>query len=112
MPLAWPPAAAFVNNPQDRVAGARAVVEKMGGTFESMDYCLGEFDLVAIAGLPDDVTAAALALAVNAPGHIKSYKTTRLMSSQEFLAAQQKAHGVAYQAPNLIRRHHGCLPHC
>lgn len=71
----------------------------MGGTFESMDYCLGEFDLVAIAGLPDDVTAAALALAVNAPGHIKSYKTTRLMSSQEFLAAQQKAHGVAYQAP-------------
>ena len=92
-------AAAFVNNPQDRVAGVRAVVEKMGGTFESMDYCLGEFDLVAIANLPDDVAAAAMALAVNAPGHIKSYKTTRLMSSQEFLSAQQKAHGAAYQAP-------------
>lgn len=92
-------AAAFVNNPQDRVAGVRAVVEKMGGHFESMDYCLGDYDLVAIAVLPDDVAAAAMALAVNAPGHIKSYKTTRLMSSQEFLAAQQKAHGAAYQAP-------------
>ena len=92
-------AAAFVNNPQDRVAGVRALVEKMGGTLESMDYCLGDFDLVATATLPDDVAAAAMALAVSSAGHIKSYKTTRLMSAGEFLSAQQKAHGVAYQAP-------------
>lgn len=92
-------AAAFTSNPQDRVAGVRALVEKMGGKLESMDYCLGEFDLVAIAVLPDDVAAAAMALAVNAAGHIRSYKTTRLMSAEEFLAAQRKAHGAAYQAP-------------
>lgn len=92
-------AAAFLKNPQDRVAGVRALVEKLGGTFETMDYCLGEYDLVAMATLPDDVTAAAMALAVNSAGHISSYKTTRLMSPEEFLSAQQKAHGVTYQAP-------------
>jgi uncharacterized protein with GYD domain len=92
-------AAAFVGNPQDRVAGVRALTEKMGGTLVSMDFCFGDSDLVAIAELPDDVAAAAMALAVNAAGHIKSYKTTRLMSADEFLAAQRKSHGVAYQAP-------------
>jgi len=43
--------------------------------------------------------AAAMALAVNAPGHLRSYRTTRLLSPQEFLTAQQKAHGTGYQAP-------------
>ena len=60
---------------------------------------IGDYDVIAVASLPDDITAAALALAINAPGHLKSYKTTRLLSSPEFLAAQQKAHGVSYQAP-------------
>lgn len=91
--------AAFVANPQDRTAGVKAVVEKLGGTFESMDYCMGEYDLVAISVLPDDETAAALSLAVTAAGHLRSYKTTRLLSPQEFLSAQKKAHGLSYQAP-------------
>ncbi len=56
-------------------------------------------NVIAVAELPDDTTAAAMALAVNAPGHLKSYRTTRLLSPQEFLAAQQKAHGAGYQAP-------------
>lgn len=92
-------AATFVSNPQDRVAGLRAVIEKLGGKLESLDFSLGEHDVIAVSSLPDDTTAAAVALAVNAPGHLKSYKTTRLLSSQEFLAAQQKAHGASYQAP-------------
>ena len=44
--------------------------------------------------------AAAIALAVNAPGHLSAYKTTRLMTPEEFLAAQQKAHGVSFAAPS------------
>jgi uncharacterized protein with GYD domain len=92
-------AAAFVSNPQDRAAGVQAAVKKMGGKLESIDFCFGEYDVVVLASLPDDTTAAALALAVNAAGHISTYKTTRLMSPKEFLEAQQKAHGVSYQAP-------------
>jgi uncharacterized protein with GYD domain len=91
--------AAFVSNPQDRVAGLRTVIEKLGGKLESLEFSLGDHDIISVASVPDDTTAAAVALAINAPGHLKSYKTTRLLSSQEFLAAQQKAHGVSYQAP-------------
>jgi len=92
-------AAAFVSNPQDRVAGVQAVIEKLGGKLVSFDFCLGEYDVIAIGMLPDDTTAAALSLAINAPGHLKSYRTTRLLSPEEFMAAQQKAHGVGYKAP-------------
>lgn len=92
-------AAAFVSHPQDRAAGVQAAVKKLGGKFESMDFCFGDYDVVVLASLPDDTTAAALALAVSAAGHISSYKTTRLMSPNEFLEAQQKAHGVSYKAP-------------
>ena len=92
-------AASFLSNPQDRVSGLKAIVEKLGGKLDSFEFCLGEYDVVALATLPDDTTAAALSLAVNAAGHLKSYRTTRLMSPEEFLAAQQKAQGTSYQAP-------------
>ena len=92
-------AAAFVSNPQDRVAGVRALAEKMGGKLESFDFCLGEHDLIVIGSFPDDTGAAAMALAVCAPGHLKSYQTTRLLSPPEFLEAQNKAHNAGFKAP-------------
>ncbi len=93
-------AAAFVSKPQDRVAGVKALIEKLGGTFHSIDFCLGEHDLIVMATMPDDAAAAAASLAVNAAGHVSAYKTTRLMTAEEFMAAQQKAHGVSYAAPS------------
>jgi uncharacterized protein with GYD domain len=91
--------AAFVSNPQDRVSGVAAILKKLGGKLVSFDFCLGEHDVVALFEAPDDTAAAALALAVNAPGHLSSYRTTRLLSPKEFLAAQEKAHGLSYKAP-------------
>jgi uncharacterized protein with GYD domain len=41
-------AAAFVSKPQDRVAGIRAVVKKLGGKLESLDFCLGDYDVVGV----------------------------------------------------------------
>ena len=92
-------AAAFVSKPQDRAAGIRAVIRKLGGKLESIDFCFGDYDVLGVCSFPDDTSAAALSLAVNAPGHLKSYKTTRLMSAKEFLEAQKKAHSVDYKAP-------------
>jgi uncharacterized protein with GYD domain len=92
-------AAAFAGHPQDRAAGIQTAAGKLGGKLESVDFCLGEHDVIVIVELPDDVAAAALALAVNAPGHLKSYQTTRLLSAKEFLEAQQKAHNLAYKGP-------------
>jgi uncharacterized protein with GYD domain len=92
--------AAFVSQPQDRTAGVRALCEQMGVQFESLDYCLGEYDVMVIYSGADDVTATAIALAACAPGHLKTFKTTRLLSQDEFLSASQKAHGIGYRAPS------------
>ena len=92
-------AAAFANNPQDRVGGVRSLLERLGAQLDSFEYCLGDYDVMATYTAPDDVTATAISLAVVAPGHLKSFKTTKLLSPDEFLAASQKAHGSGYQAP-------------
>jgi uncharacterized protein with GYD domain len=39
---------------------------------------------------PDDVTAASVAMAVAAAGEVKSAKTTRLLSGQEWLESLRK----------------------
>ena len=66
---------------------------------ESFDFCLGDYDVVITFSVPDDTTAVAVALAANSPGHLKAYKTTKLLSSDEFMEASRKAGGVNYQAP-------------
>src|SRR5712691_6642457 len=92
--------AAFASKPQDRVAGVRALLERLGATLERIDFCLGDFDVVVTYTAPDDTAAAALALAAQAPGHLKAFKTTKLLSPEEFMAAQRQASGVGYQGPS------------
>lgn len=91
--------AAFVSKPQDRAAGVRTLMERLGAQLDTFDFCLGEYDVVATYTAPDDTTATAVALAISAAGHVKSYRTTKLLSSEEFQAASQKASGAGYQAP-------------
>lgn len=91
--------AAFVSKPQDRVAAVRALAERMNGQLESFDYCLGDYDVAIIFSAPDDTTAVAVALAASAPGHLKSYKTTKLVAPDDFMEACRKASGVNYQGP-------------
>lgn len=93
-------AAAFASMPQDRVAGVRALLERLEARLDSFDYCLGDYDVVATYTAPDDTTATAIALAALAPGHLKAFKTTKLLSPDEFLAASRKASGAGYQGPS------------
>jgi len=92
--------AAFVRKPQDRVEGLRTLIQGLGGQLDSLDFCLGDYDVMAIYSAPDDVTAAAVALSVVAPGHLKSYKTTKLLSQEEFMEASTRAGGTTYRAPS------------
>lgn len=91
--------AIFINKPQDRVAPMRALAERLGGSLQTLDFCLGEYDVVATMRLPDDATAAAAALVLTSAGHLSAYRTTRLMSAEEFVSAQQKAQGVGFEPP-------------
>jgi uncharacterized protein with GYD domain len=73
-----------------------AMVKGLGGTLESFYYAFGPDDVYAIAQLPDNVTAAAITLAVSAGGGARS-NVVVLLTPEEVDAATKKT--VAYRAP-------------
>ena len=89
----------LIRNPQDRAAAVRPVVESLGGKLISFDYAFGDYDVVAIIEAPDNVTMAALAMAVGAGGALKDFKTTVLLSMEEAMEAMRKAGGAGYRPP-------------
>jgi uncharacterized protein with GYD domain len=72
----------------------RAAVEKLfgsvGGRIEAFYYAFGDTDLFIIADVPDNVTAAALSLTVNAAGAATA-KVTVLLTAEEIDAAAKKS---------------------
>ena len=93
----------LVSNPQNRLDAIRPVVEKLGGRVVNAYFAFGDYDFVLITELPDNVTAAALAIAVSAGGACKTVKTTPLMEASEGLEALRKAATSGYRAPSGIR---------
>jgi uncharacterized protein with GYD domain len=67
--------ATFVANPQDREEMARFLIEKLGGELKGFWFSLGDYDLVEIVALPDNVSEAALSMTVLAAGAVKAFKT-------------------------------------
>ena len=78
----------------------KAVVEKMasklGGKIEAFYFSFGKADAVVIADLPDNITAAAISLAVSEAG-TGSFVTTPLLTPEELDKACKKS--VGYKAP-------------
>ena len=89
----------LVSNPQNRLDAIRPVVEKLGGRVVNAYFAFGDYDFVLITELPDNVSAAALAIAASAGGACKSVKTTPLMENAEGLEALRKAASSGYRAP-------------
>ena len=89
--------AALVKEPQDRIEKVTPAVEALGGRIECGYYAFGEFDIVLICEIPDNATAAALALAVGAGGTVGSYKTTVLLTPEEAVQAMSTAGGSSYK---------------
>jgi len=91
--------AAMVKKPEDRAAAIGPVVEGLGGKLEGFWFCFGEYDVVGILRLPDNVSAAAFAFAVSQSGKLRAFKTTPLMTSGEAMKAMKKAEKAKYRAP-------------
>jgi uncharacterized protein with GYD domain len=89
----------LVSNPQNRLEAIRPVLEKLGGRIVNAYFAFGDYDFVLIAELPDNVSAAALAIAASAGGACKTVKTTPLMDTSEGLEAIRKAATSGYRAP-------------
>ncbi len=79
-----------------RKAAAKAAAESVGGTLECMYFAFGSTDAFAIADLPDNAAAAALALTVSGAGGA-TVDTVVLLAPEEIDTATQA--GVQYTPP-------------
>ena len=92
---AW---ARLIENPQDRLDAVRAPIEKLGGKLHTSFFALGAFDVIAITDMPDNISAAALAIAFAAGGAVQSIQTTPLMTAAQAVEALRKAGTCGYKA--------------
>lgn len=79
-----------------RKAAAQKAAESVGGTLDSLYFAFGGTDAYAVADMPDNAAAAALALTVSASGGA-TVRTVVLLTPDEIDAATKK--GVEYTPP-------------
>jgi len=88
----------LIANPQDRFEAVRGPIEKLGGKMEHGYFAFGEHDAILITDMPDNVSAAAIALAFAAGGSLRSCTTTPLLTTAEALDAMKKAATCGYKS--------------
>ena len=71
-------------------------LEEVGGKLESIYFAFGDVDCFIIADLPDNVSVAALSLAVNESGLLASKAIVLLTPEEIDQAAKKKVH---FRAP-------------
>ena len=81
----------LVEKPQNRKEAISGLVEKAGGRMIELYFTLGANDIVFIFEAPDAITAAAISVAGNSAGHIKSIQTTQLLTAEESLDLMRRA---------------------
>jgi uncharacterized protein with GYD domain len=89
--------ARLIANPQDRSEAVRGPIEKLGGKIKDLYFAFGDHDSVLITEMPDNVSAAAIAMAFAAGGAVRNSQTTALMTVAEALDAMRKAGTCGYK---------------
>jgi uncharacterized protein with GYD domain len=88
---------ALLARPQNRIEAVRPAIEKLGGKLETAWFAFGEYDVIVITELPDNVSAAAISIAFAGGGACKAVQTTPLMSPEEAVQAFKKAGECGYR---------------
>jgi uncharacterized protein with GYD domain len=87
--------ARWVQNPGDRMAAVEKLAESVGAKIDQMYWSFGEDDFLVIADAPDDVAAAAIAVAVGSSGALRNTRTIKLLTSAEVDQVLHKAKAAA-----------------
>ncbi len=72
-----------------RRKAVESAIKALGGHLEAYYFAFGDSDVVVISDVPDNVTAAALAIGISATGTV-GVKTTVLLTPEEVDAATKK----------------------
>ena len=95
-PETW---ATLIRKPEDRRMAAQSYIESVGGKLHGFWYAFGEHDGYNLWEAPDNVSMAAVALAISGGGALSSFETTVLLTVDETMDSLRKAAQVQYQAP-------------
>ena len=95
-PETW---ARMIGNPEDRREAAQSYIESMGGKLHGFWYAFGAHDGYTLWEAPNNVSMAAVALAIYSGGALGSLETTVLLTVEETMEALRKAEQVQYQPP-------------
>jgi uncharacterized protein with GYD domain len=95
-PETW---ARLVANPEDRRLAAAEYIESVGGKLHGFWYAFGSHDGYNLWEAPDNVSMAAVALAIAGGGALSSLETTVLLTVEDTMDALRKAQEVRYRPP-------------
>jgi uncharacterized protein with GYD domain len=95
-PATW---ARLIGNPEDRRKAAQSYIESVGGKLHGFWYAFGTHDGYTLWEAPDNVSMAAVALAIASGGALSSFETTVLLTVDETMDALRKAGRIGYRAP-------------
>src|SRR5881275_731956 len=94
-PETW---ARLIANPEDRRKAAQSYIESIGGKLHGFWYAFGAHDGYNLWEAPDNVSMAAVVLAIGGGGAVRNIETTVLLTVEETLDALSRAQTVGYRA--------------
>ena len=86
-------------NPEDRREAARKYIESVGGKLHGFWYAFGSYDGYNLFEAPDNISMAAVAIAIGGGGALSKIETTVLLSVEETMAALTRVQAVGYRKP-------------
>ena len=95
-PETW---ARLTKNPEDRRKAATTYIESVGGKLHGFWYAFGSYDGYSLWEAPDNVSMAAVAIAIGSGGALSKFETTVLLTVEETIDALERARRVSYRPP-------------
>jgi uncharacterized protein with GYD domain len=95
-PEAW---VRLIRNPEDRRKAAQSYIESVGGKLHGFWYAFGAHDGYNLWEAPDNVSMAAVALAISGGGALSAFETTVLLTVEEAMDSMRKASQIRYRPP-------------
>ncbi|MFI1400953.1 GYD domain-containing protein [Streptomyces sp. NPDC020681] len=89
----------MIGNPEDRREAAQSYIESVGGKLHGFWYAFGPHDGYTLWEAPDNVSMAAVAVAITGGRGLSSLETTVLLTVDDTLEALRKAEEVQYRVP-------------
>jgi uncharacterized protein with GYD domain len=91
--------AKLIRKPEDRRKAAQSYIESVGGKLHGFWYAFGSQDGYNLWEAPDNVSMAAVALAISGGAALKSFETTVLLTVDETIDALGRAGRIGYVPP-------------